>query len=892
MRRITSIHIIILLIFSVGFSQNTLWTEKAEHAINEENIIDYSTEVSRYDVYELDEDMFKTTLVNAPLRFQQTQSDVLLEIPYSKGKFGVFEIFETQTLHPQLAANYPGIKSYVGKSRNGNSDRLRLTVTPHGIYGKIFSSQGSVYINPYTNNGTYFKVFYMADASFPPLVCHFEEQLEEQAQELLPLNNYENMVDDSTFRLYQFSGSATGEYSTFQVNEAGVSGGTDAQKKSAVLAAMTVSLDRVNGITENDAALSFQFFPQTDVFIFLDPATDPFSNPGNAGTTLNENVSLTSSASSSFDIGHVFSTAGGGLAALNSICNNNSKAGGVTGPIGGPAVGDSFDLVLAHEIGHQLGATHTFNNSCSNNRTNATAFETGNGVTVMSYSINGCAPAVSSEDYDHYHAVSLIQIFNRISNTNCAQTSNISNNAPTISPLFNYTIPKQTPFMLDVQATDPDGDLLTYNWEQLDNEITIQPPSAASAGGPNFRGYNVTTASNRVFPRIETVLNNQNQTTWEVLPNVERTMEFIVTVRDNNILGGQHQQDGVNLTVDSSGPFLVTSQNTTGIVWTAGSTETVTWNVSGTDSAPVNATNVDIILSTNGGISFDHVLASATPNDGTHDIIVPFDVIGDNCRLMVRGTGNVFFNVNQEEFNVNATCESNANNADVNIPDGAGFFDPVPGPPAESVITISETGSVESVNLQVNVSHSVLQELEIELESPDGTVVKLMGFDICSTDGINAIFDDGGIPLPFNGCDDQVVGVFKPVESLSAFNGVNLNGNWTLRATDFLIGNIGTINNWSLEVCRATTVGTADFNENSFTLFPNPTTGTLKISLTSIGENQDLEIYDLNGRLVKTYGLDAQTNAQNIDVNALNQGIYLVKVIQDGKSFVEKLIVK
>ena len=905
MIRKTILQVLALLLFGFGFSQNGMWTEKAEHAINEEDIINYSTEVSSYDVYELDEDAFKNTLSNAPLRFQENDSDVLLEMPYSQGKFGLFEIFETQTLHPQLASNYPGIKSYVGKSRGANGDRLRLTVTPHGIYGKIFSPKGSVYINPYTKNGGYFKVFYMADASFPPLVCHFEEQLEGQAEQMSPLNNYETMVDDSTFRLYQFAGSATGEYSTFHVNQAGVGNGSDAQKKAAVLAAMTVSLDRVNGITENELAVTFQFFPQTDLFIYLDPATDPFTNQTNTGVTASENQAVTASASNSFDLGHVFSTAPGGVAlvlisggqSIGNICIDNAgnnpnfdniKAAATTGNNNNP-IGDGFDLILAHEMGHQMAATHTQNNSCQ--RSDISAYETGSGVTIMSYA-GICSPNVLSDPFDHYHAFSLTQMFNRISNLNCAQTTNISNGVPVINSLSNYTIPRQTPFMLDVQATDPDGDLLTYNWEQLDNEITQQPPLPGSSGGPNFRGFNVTTASSRVFPRIETVLNNQNQTTWEVLPNVARTMDFVVTVRDNNILGGQNEQDQLTLTIDSSGPFQVTSQNAPGIVWTAGTTETITWNVNGTDAPPVNATNVDIILSTNGGISFDHVLASATPNDGSHDVVVPFDVVGGNCRLMVKGTGNVFFDVNQEEFNVNATCESNANGTSVNIPDGAGFFDPLPGVPGESVISISETGIVEFVNLQIDVSHPRLQELEIELESPDGTIVKLLNAEICNTEGINAVFDDGGIPLPFLGCDDEVVGVYRPIESLANFNGDNLNGDWTLRATDFFSGTVGTIESWSIEVCKATTIGTTTFGENSFTLFPNPANNIVNIALADVAGSQSLEIYDLTGRLVQTTALEASTGIQEISIDQLNQGIYLVKVIQNGTGFVEKLIIK
>ncbi len=883
-----------LFTISFGFSQSNYWTEKLENSIDQDQIINYQTQIKEYDVFHLDEYALKSILSNAPLRFTQNQSNSVITVPYSKGKFGQFEIFEVQTLHPELAVNYPEIKSYIGKSQNRNGDRLRLTVTPQGIYGKIFSVKGSVYLSPYTLGDGHYRVFYMANAIFPDMVCHFESDVEEQALQMSPFGNIETMVDDSTFRTYRFAGAATGEFSTYHVNQAGLSSGTDAQKKAAVLSAMTVSMDRVNGILENDLSISFQIIPNTDVFIFLNPANDPYTNPGDTGTTLNENIGVMGGAISSFDLGHVFSAAGGGLAALNSLCNNNNgiKAGGVTGPIGSPPETDGFDLVLAHEIGHQLGATHTFNNSCGGNRTNSTAFETGNGVTVMSYAINGCSPAVQSDGYDHYHAASLTQMFNWISVTSCAQTISIANTAPIITALSNYVIPKQTPFILDVQATDPEGDVLTYNWEQFDNQITTQPPVATSSGGPMFKGYNVTTSSSRVFPALETVLSNQLQTTWEVLPAVARDMNFVVTVRDNNVVGGQNEQESTTITVADVGPFEVTSQNNSGIVWDAGTIETVTWNVAGTDANGVNAVNVDILLSTNGGISFDHVLASATPNDGTHDITVPFNVVGDNCRLMVRGTGNVFFALNQEEFNVNATCEDITNNTSISIPDGVGFFDPLPGVPAESVITISETGLVASVNVQVDISHDNLSNIEIELESPNGQIVKLMEYGICDTEGIEAIFDDGGTPLPSYGCGELISGVFKPVEDLSLFNNGNMTGDWTLRVTDFLFGSTGTIQEWSVEVCKANSISTSNFSQQLFNLFPNPASNYVNIRLARLSENQKAEIYDINGKLLKAMTLNKNNTNHEIDVSYLSKGIYLVKVGQGDSSRTEKLIIQ
>lgn len=361
-KKIDMKHLIVLLtlfITSSLISQNNFWTQKTPTNINEDDVINYDTQVSEFSTFELDEASLISALQNAPKRFQQTSSNVLINIPYNQSATGLFEMFEVQTLAPELANNYPNIKSYVGKHRGQNSDRLRLTLTPHGIYFKVFSDKGSIYINPMTKNAPYYKVFRSEDAVFPNLVCNFESNLENEVASSSSMDVVENVVDDSTFRIYRFAAAANGEYSTFHINEAGVSSGTTAQQKSAVLAAMTVSLDRVNGILENELSLNLQFIPNTDSFIFLDPATDPYSNPNSTSAILNDNNNFMPGAvgDNNYDIGHVYTTAPGGVAFVGAICNNNIKAGGVTGS--SSPVGDGFDLIFAHEIGHQLGASHT-----------------------------------------------------------------------------------------------------------------------------------------------------------------------------------------------------------------------------------------------------------------------------------------------------------------------------------------------------------------------------------------------------------------------------------------------------------------------------------------------------------------------------------------------------
>jgi len=883
-----------------SFSQDNFWNIKNINNVPEGELIASDTQVAKYSVYQLDEAQIKVALLNAPLRSESNSSNILLRMPYGDNNFGVFEFFEVQTLSPELASNYPSIKSYVGKSRGQNSDRLRMTITPMGVYAKIFSNHGSIYINPMTKNGSLYKVFNLEDAVFPDIVCNFDEDIENQATNAV-MSSSLNLVDDSTMRTLRLAVATTAEYAQYHVNEAGLGGASEAQKKAAVLGAVTQTVDRVNGILENDLATTLQLIPNSDSIIFLDPATDPFTDASNDPTTgdlATENNAYLPAAigNANFDIGHVLTTIGGGIAFYNpnlgySVCDDALKSrasSGLSIPTG------DIDLIFAHEIGHQMGARHTQNNDCQ--RTDSSAYETGSGVTIMSYgfSFTGCSPSVQGFNYDYYHSHSLQQMYSVLSNISCAQNNTISNTPPSLISQPNYIIPKRTPFVLDVEASDPDNDMLTYNWEQFDNEISIQPPTSTSNLGPNFRNFQPDVSTSRYFPRMETLLNNQIQTTWEVLSNVSRDMNFIVTVRDNNINGGQTVQDLVNVNVvGAAGPFKVTSQNTPNILWNVGDNVTITWNVAGTDANGIDASEVDFILSTNGGITFDEVLLTNTPNDGTQNITVPAGIASQNCRLMVKASDNIFFAINEEVFNINTTCSTESNINTVSVPDGTGpIFNPAPGVPAESIINIADDDIVQSVKVNLELTHNRLKDLDIELESPDGEIVQLWSKTLCDSEGMDISFVDGAQELPDSNCGSLISGVFEPVELLNAFKDGNTDGDWTLRVTDFVSSNTGTIDSWSIEICTAITLNNQEFSTDSFTLHPNPAHNNVKILFETPGYENLISLYTVNGRLVNTQNVSNSKSIYNLDISNLSPGIYFVKVNQNNTETVKKLIIK
>jgi hypothetical protein len=395
------------------------------------------------------------------------------------------------------------------------------------------------------------------------------------------------------------------------------------------------------------------------------------------------------------------------LAGLGVVCTNSQKARGVTGS--SAPINDPFDIdYVAHEVGHQFGANHTFNNSCNFNRNDATAMEPGSGSTIMAYA-GICTPNVQGNSDDHFHGISLEEISFEILSAGhqCEQITQLGNTAPTIvATNGGSVVPASTPFALTATVTDPDGDPITYNWEQMDNDISTQPPSASSTTGPNFRSWSSSSDSTRFFPRLPAVANN-GPFTWERLSSVNRTMNFRVTVRDNAPgPGGCNDHEDVTVTVDgNSGPFEITYPSALGIVWIGTGNQTVTWDVANTDGAPVNCSTVDIYMSDDSGQTYPYVLATDVPNDGSQQVVVP-NISTLTARVMVMSDAGTFFDVSNYNFRIQASgasVEELINETVFMFPNPA--MDEVHIGWQEQVNTIEITDANGKVFKQLNVDH-------------------------------------------------------------------------------------------------------------------------------------------------------------------------------------------
>ncbi|NNF02476.1 MAG: T9SS type A sorting domain-containing protein, partial [Bacteroidia bacterium] len=509
-----------------------------------------------------------------------------------------------------------------------------------GLHAMIFTNDGTVYIDPYTDATADYYISYFKSEFYKNNSKVFNEAAPVEGTEI-KLNNSNKRSSSSTgeqLRTYRLALACTGEYASYH-------GGT----KPSVLSAMTTSVNRVAGIYEREFSVTFVLIPNNDTLIFLNSGSDPYTN-NNGGTMLGQNQSTLDSyiGSANYDMGHVFSTGGGGIAGLGVICNNSSKARGVTG-LNNP-IGDPFDVdYVAHEMGHQFDGRHTWN-YCGGGGGTSTSWEPGSATTIMGYAgLCGSANIQNSSD-DYFHSGNYTEVsdFTQIGGANnCPTITATGNNAPTISAGTGAFLPISTPFVLTGAGSDPDGNSITYCWEQFDIGPGVHPNSP-SGNCPLFRSYDPTPDNFRYFPRLQNIINNQNTTLAEKLPSYGRNMNFRCTVRDN--LGGV-DWDAVFFTVDAgSGPFEVMYPNTN-ITWAVNDTRTVTWDVANTDASPVSCSMVNILLSTDGGNTYPVTLIANTPNDGSEPITVPNNQ-STQCRVMVQAVNNVFFDISNSNFRI------------------------------------------------------------------------------------------------------------------------------------------------------------------------------------------------------------------------------------------------
>ncbi len=510
-------------------------------------------------------------------------------------------------------------------------------------------------------------------------------------------------------RIYRTAVAATGEYTQFH-------GGTVAGGQAAIVTMM----NRVNGVYEDELTTRMVLVGNNSDLVFTNPNSDPFPNDVSLGAI--QNAIDSEIGFNNYDLGHLVDTGGGGFASLGSI-GTSRKAQGYTGL--NPPVNDPFWIdFVAHEMGHQYGGNHTFNGdsgACAGGqRAGSSAFEPGSGSTIMAYAgICGNDNLQNNSD-PHFHSRSLDEIINLLDGprSNVGTRIDTGNSIPTADAGPNFSIPPNTPFILTGAGSDADGDTLTYNWEQRDLGPRTDVNAADNGSSPLFRAWEPNTDPTRTLPRLQNLLLN-NTVRGETMPTTDRILDFRLTVRDNNVNGGGVATDDMRVFVETGAdPFRVTVPNTN-VEWEQGRTETVTWDVAGTDGNGINTSSVNILLSLDGGNTYPVTLASATANDGSHDIVVPNELT-TQARIKVEAVGNIFFDISNSNFRIVVPADSEAPTAVATAADitaeGVG----------SNVVTVVYTD-----NDLLDASTTGVED--IEFVAPDGTVTAALFLATSST---------------------------------------------------------------------------------------------------------------------------------------------------------------
>ena len=601
-------------------------------------------------LYHLDLTQIKNELKNAP-QFNSKENSLKMVFPDADGNNRTYLVQESSVMEPELQAKFPDSRSYTGWEAGNTGNTIRFSISPEfGMHVMYFDGWDVSYMDSYSKDNTVYILYKRKNISY---VSAFECDVAETSK-ILDQNILMKapMVQDGQLRTYRIAIAATGEYTTFH-------GGTVA----GAMAAMNTTLTRVSGVFEKTLSVKMMMVANNNLLVYTNSATDPYANT-NGGTMLGQNQTNIDNiiGSANYDIGHVFSTGGGGVAYLGSVCDNTTKARGVTGS--GAPVGDPFDIdYVAHEIGHQFGANHTFNSTsgaCAGNRNAATAYEPGSGSTIMAYAgICGVGNVqVFSDPYFHNVSVNEMYTFVTGAGNSCAARTATGNNEPVANAGSDYSIPKGTAFILTGTGSDPDADAVTYLWEQYDLGSSVTgPPVSTAVSGPAYRSFLPSSSPSRYMPVFSSVLSNNLTPTWEVTPSVARTLNFRLLVSDNRATGGQSAYDQMVVNVTNDGPFTVTS-HTTNTSYSANTATVVTWDVAGTNGGTINTQNVDILLSTNNGTSFGTVLAANTPNDGSQSVTLP-NINTNGARIMVRAAGNIYYALNSSVFSVTGALATN-----------------------------------------------------------------------------------------------------------------------------------------------------------------------------------------------------------------------------------------
>jgi hypothetical protein len=578
---------------------------------------------------------------------------------------------ESSVMSPEMEKMFPEFKTYALQGVDQKLAHGRIFVSPFGVEGLLFVGNHQVKIEAKDKSNPLVHKAYIPDLN-TPFTCGTHEEAKIIKGQFSGLRN----PNGGTERQYEMAIVCTGEF--YQNAAFGNNNLTQAN------AAVVNIINMINVYWNAEMSIRITIF-QTP-FIYTNPATDPFDPAAGNLTGQASSAIHTNFPAGGYDLGHglhYIAGGGSGVAGVGVVCNNTVSGGGRINARGWSSGLNQTTVainIMTHEVGHMFNSPHTFNGLqgfCQSEFQHPinTAYEIASGTTIMSYAgLCGSDNIQSTQDL-YFHSKSLELFFNYVNSTGCSTNTSTGNTPPTVDATIcagPYIIPISTPFELTGSGSDANNNPLTYVWEQIDEDGNNTRPTqgflgstaAASAIAPLFRSYPPSSSGfRRSFPSTSLVLANNYTNNFEPLPTVSRTLNFRLTVRDNQVPNGAYAYDNIAVTVDGTkGPLSVTAPNTA-VTINAGSSSTITWAVNSTNSI---CNSVNILLSLDGGQTYPVTLAAATANDGTQSVTFPGGLsasttarvrIESACVTCVR-----FYDVSNVNFTISSACNTVSSN--------------------------------------------------------------------------------------------------------------------------------------------------------------------------------------------------------------------------------------
>ena len=674
MRSVLAVVMLFVVLFHVhGVSGKEIWSRVSDQKAAKGAPL---VATDKYLVFATDENMLKTQLLDIPADYVPGS---VIELPMGDGTLRSFKVKHSSLIPATLAAKYPGLNTFDAVAIDNPEVTAKLDMTLYGFHAMVFDGEQTSFVNPYDNtNSGYYTVHYKKDeliTSAERAACLVKTNANGEEEQLVKLarKGAHKTVNGTQLRTYRMALACNSSYSRAATGLANPSIGQ-------VLSKMTTSMNRINGVYERELSVTMTFVANEDTLIWTTESggvngADPYTiNDAIACNPINQATCDARIGTVNYDVGHVFLTGDGGYSQVGAVCQSTTKAQSATGRA--VPVGDDFDIdYVVHEIGHEFGANHPFNDgsngSCGNhNRYQPTSYEPGSGSTIMAYAGICSGDNIQPHSDDYFHAISLVEIQSYLAGAHggACGVKTAQSNTPVTLPAFTmaYNIPYFTPFELTAPVVSSADTSITYCWEQWNLGIDDADDLGTTLKnthdiGPIFRSYHPVKSPTRVFPRIDMVLSSvlsdvgNDNAQGEKAPDVARYMTFRLTVR--NLTNGYGTfvipDDSILLNVvNTEQGFKVTSQTGTGNMFNGGSTQNVTWNVVKTDQFPINAANVDIYMSADGGYTWPYHIGRYI-NNGSANVTLPNpDTTISNARIKVKGADNVFFNVNSQPFTV------------------------------------------------------------------------------------------------------------------------------------------------------------------------------------------------------------------------------------------------